>query len=44
MKIRPVGEELLHAEGRTDRRHDETYSLSSQLRERARKNLINLDL
>ena len=36
MKIRPVGAELFHADGRTDRdRHDIAYSRFSQLCERA---------
>jgi len=34
MKIRPVGYELFHADGRTDR-HDETNSRFSQFCERA---------
>jgi len=34
MKIRLVGAELLHTDGRTDR-HDEANSLSSQFCERA---------
>jgi len=34
MKIRPVGAELFHAEGRTDR-HDETNNSFSQFCERA---------
>jgi hypothetical protein len=36
MKIRPVGAELFHADGRTDR-HDEANSRFSQFRERAPK-------
>jgi hypothetical protein len=38
MKIRPVGAELLHADGRADRqtkRHDEANSRFSQFCERA---------
>jgi hypothetical protein len=34
MKIRPVGAEMFHADGRTDR-HDETNSRFSQFCERA---------
>ena len=34
MKIRPVGAEVIHADGQTDR-HDEANSCISQLRERA---------
>ena len=37
MKIRPVGAELFHADGRTDR-HDEANSRFSQFCERANKN------
>ena len=40
MKIRPVGAELIHADGRTDGqmdRHDEANSLCSQFCERAYK-------
>ena len=36
MKIRPVGAELFHAGGRTDR-HDEANRRFSQFRERAKK-------
>jgi hypothetical protein len=35
MKIRPVGEELFHADSRTDR-HDEANSRFSQFWERTR--------
>ena len=41
MKIRPVEAEVFHADGQKDTdRHDETNSLFSQLRERAKKNQI----
>ena len=36
MKIRPVGAEMFHAGGRTDR-HDEANRRFSQFRERAKK-------
>jgi len=34
MKIRPVGVKLFHAEGQTDKRHDEANSGFSQFCER----------
>jgi hypothetical protein len=38
MEIRPVGAEMFHADGRTDRdRHDEVNSHFSQFCERAKK-------
>jgi hypothetical protein len=40
MKIRPVGAELFHAGGRTDR-HDETNSLVSLFCEYTFKNVYN---
>jgi hypothetical protein len=39
MKIRPVGAELFHADGWTDRHHNEASSRFSQLCERAWKGL-----
>jgi len=38
MKILPVGTEIFHADGRTDR-HDETYSRFSQFCEKKPKNI-----
>jgi hypothetical protein len=41
MKIRPVGAEMVHADGQTDR-HNEANSRFSQFSERTQKRGINL--